>query len=299
MRQHRYWLAFLWVVIGQPVLAGSLRFCDRPASLSLAQQDKLLRFSEVIKAELQTSGQSLALISRSGLDLSRFNTRYSHAGISLKDSQNTPWSIRQLYYACDEDKPKIFDQGMAGFVMGTDSPKLGYISVVLLPDEAAKPLAIAALNNAHSLALLNATYSANAFAFAQKYQNCNQWIIEMMATSFGALGIDGNARLRAQQWLRENEYLPSVMEVGSRFLMWMGAFISMIHSDDHPADDLARQQYQVTMPAAIEAFVFAKFPLAERVEFCHNEQHIVIHRGRTPVAEGCLPGEGDTVLAFN
>ena len=61
----------------------------------------------------------------------------------------------------------------------------------------------------------------------------------MVATSFGALGIEGNARLRAQQWLRENDYVPSVMEVGSRLLMWMGAFISMIHSDDHPADDFA------------------------------------------------------------
>jgi hypothetical protein len=293
-----------FLLTSQSAQAGSLRFCDRAKMLEISQQDKLLRFSEVIKTELQKSGQRLALVSRSGLDLSKFNTRYSHAGISLVASQNSPWSIRQLYYACDEDKPKIFDQGLAGFVMGTDSPSLGYISVVFLPEEVARPLELAVLENARSLALLNTRYSANAFAFAQKYQNCNQWVIEMIATSLGALGAVGdvsrhpNPRLQAQQWLKSNGFLPSMMEVSSKILMWIGAFIPLIHSDDHPSEDVEQQRYQVTMPAAIEAFLFSRYPQAERIEFCHNEQHIVIHRGLTPVAEGCMPSENDTVLEF-
>ena len=288
------WFAFFW----HPAFATSLRYCDQPASLSITQQDKLLRFSEVVKAELQASGRSLALISRSGLDLSRFNTRYSHSGISLQASPNTPWSIRQLYYACDEGKPKIFDQGMAGFVMGTDSPALGYISVVLLSEAAEKPLEIAVLNNSNALALLNAKYSANAYPFSQKYQNCNQWVIEILATAIGALTVNDNPRLQAQSWLKENGYLPSLMEVGSRFLMAVGAFISMIHSDDHPESDLEKQRYQVSMPAAIEAFARLKYPQAERLEFCHNERQIVIHRGWEPIKDGCVASEGDTVLIF-
>jgi hypothetical protein len=291
-------LAVLVSFFLQPSFASSLRFCDQPNSLSISQQDRLLRFSEVVKAELQASGRSLALISRSGLDLSRFNARYSHSGISLKASPNTPWSIRQLYYACDEGKPKIFDQGMAGFVMGTDSPALGYISVVLLPEAAEKPLESAALKNASALALLNTKYSANAYPFSQKYQNCNQWVVELLATAIGALSTSDNARLQAQNWLKENGYLPSVMEVGSRFLMAVGAFISMIQSDDHPESDLEKQRYQVSMPLAIEGFVRLKFPQSERLEFCHNDRHIVIHRGWEPIKEGCVAGEGDTVLIF-
>jgi hypothetical protein len=282
----------------QPAFAGSLRYCDQPATLSIAQQDKLLRFSEVVKAELQASGRSLALISRSGLDLSRFNTRYSHSGISLKASPNTPWSIRQLYYACDEGKPRIFDQGMAGFVMGTDSPALGYISVVLLADDAEKSLEIAALKNASALALLNEKYSANAYPFSQKYQNCNQWVIEILATAIGALGVSDSPRLQAQSWLKDNGYLPSLMEVGSRFLMAIGAFISMIHSDDHPESDLEKQRYQVSMPSSIEAFIRFKFPQSERLEFCHNEQHIVIHRGWEPMKDGCVASESNKTLSF-
>jgi hypothetical protein len=282
----------------EPAFAASLRYCDQPASLSITQQDKLLRFSEVVKAELQASGRSVALVSRSGLDLSRFNTRYSHSGISLKASPNTPWSIRQLYYACDEGRPKIFDQGMAGFVMGTDSPAFGYISVVLLPEAAEKPIEIAALQNTSALALLNAKYSANAYPFSQKYQNCNQWVIELLASAIGALSVSDNPRLRAQSWLKENGYLPSLMEVGSRFLMAIGAFISMIQSDDHPESDLEKQRYQVSMPSSIEAFIRLKYPEAERLEFCHNDRHIVIHRGWQAVKEGCVAGESDTVLIF-
>jgi hypothetical protein len=298
IRHPVFWLLIWSALLWQPAFAASLRYCDQPPSISIAQQDKLLRFSEVIKAELQASGRSLALVARSGLDLSRFNTRYSHSGISLKASPNVSWSIRQLYYACDEGKPKIFDQGMAGFVMGTDSPALGYISVVLLPEVAEKPLEIATLQNASALALLNTKYSANAYPFSQMYQNCNQWVIEILATAFGALGASESPRLQAQSWLRDNGYLPSLMEVGSRFLMAIGTFISMIQSDDHPESDLEKQRYQVSMPSAIEGFVRLKFPQSERLEFCHNDQHIVIHRGWEPIKEGCVAVEGDTVLIF-
>ena len=68
---------------------------------------------------LEASGQAVALVARSGLDLDRFAVRYSHAGVSLRDSPNTPWSVRQLYFACEERAPRLYDQGLAGFVQGT------------------------------------------------------------------------------------------------------------------------------------------------------------------------------------
>jgi hypothetical protein len=305
-------------------LAGSSRYCDSQVPLSAGQQSKLLRFSEVVKAELAASGQPMALLARSGLDLARFGIRYSHAGISLQASQNTPWSVRQLYYACDEQKPRIFDQGMAGFVLGTDNAAIGYVSAVLLPPAAATAVESAALDNRQALALLHPAYSANAYAYGLRYQNCNQWVIEMLAMALGDLGAPDDAaqdlapniaqntapgsadrptppaaRAQAQTWLRQQGYLPSTVNVGSRLLMWAGAFIPLIHSDDHPPTDLAQQRYQVSMPASIEGFVQANHPAAQRIEFCHNAQHIVIHRGWSPVADGCVPAPDDQVIAFD
>jgi hypothetical protein len=321
-------LASVLALAGSSSAAASPRYCDNPAALTPAQHSKLLQFSEVIKAELQASGHSLAMVARSGLNLARFGIRYSHAGISLQESHNAPWSVRQLYYACDEQKPRIFDQGMAGFVLGTDSAALGYVSAVLFPSEVAKAFETAALDNRQALDLLHPVYSPNAYAYSLRYQNCNQWVLEMLATVLGKLGVGPDAgqapgkavaphpaqdalqdleqelappsaRARAQAWLRQQGYMPSVVEVGSRLLMWAGSFIPLVRSDDHPEHDLAQLRYQVSMPASIENFVQTKIPGAQRIEFCHNDSHIVVRRGWTVVAPGCIPSPEDRVIAFD
>jgi len=72
-----------------------------------------------------------------------------------------------------------------------------------------------------------------------------------------------------------------------------------LHSDDHPTEDLRQAHYRISMPASIEGFVRSTIPGATRVEFCHTDKHIVVHRGWTPVAEGCVAGEGDTIIALD
>ncbi len=300
-----------------------LNLCDRQAKVSASQQDKLFRFGAIIKSELDQSGHKVALMARSGLDLQRFGIRYSHAGVSLQASENTPWSVRQLYYACDERKPRVYDQGISGFLLGTDNPNVGYISVVFLPDDKADELARAALDKRQALSVLGVSYSANAYPFSTRYQNCNQWLIELLAMAWGQLdapaeglepaeppassggsansspSADPRWRSQAQSWLKAQAYEPSDIDVGSRWLMWAGAFIPFVHSDDHPQQDIDARRYRVSMPAAIEAFVHQTVPQATRVEFCHTEDHVVIHRGWSDLADGCVPGGEDEVIRLD
>lgn len=281
--------------------AGVTRFCDRQAELTVQQQDTLLRFGGVIKSELEKSGGAVAILSRSGLDLSRFQVRYSHAGVSLKQSGNTPWSVRQLYYACDEKKPRIFDQGIAGFLMGTDDPSVGYVSMLLLPAGAATSLERAALDDRQSLKLLGATYSANAYPFSVRYQNCNQWLIELLAAAWGGEDVAASDDLRgaAQAWLKTQSYAPHTFDVGSHILMAAGAFVPWVHSDDHPGEDIERLVYRVSMPSSIEAFVHANVPGARRIEFCHAGSKVVVHEGWEPIAEGCEAAAADRVVMLD
>ncbi len=277
----------------------SSRLCDRAAPLTAQQQDRLLRFAAIARDELEGSGQSVALVARSGLALQRLGIRYSHAGVSLKASDNTPWSVRQLYFACDEGRPRLFDQGLAGFLFGTDDPALGYVSIVLLPRDAADALERTALDKARALRLLAASYSANAYAFSLRYQNCNQWLMELLATAWGGLDDGANLRARAQAWLAERNYAPSAIEVGSHALMFAAAFVPWLRMDDHPEDDRFALRFRVSMPASIEAFVRERLPGAERIEMCHDQRQVVVRRGWDPIAEGCVAKAGDRVFALD
>lgn len=303
----RRWLAAAALLAALPLAqAESLRFCDHEPTLGVGQQDQLLRFSAVVKAELARAGQPLALVARSGLDLGLLGQRYSHAGISLQASPNGPWSVRQLYYACDEGRPRIFDQGIAGFLLGTKDPALGYVSMVFLPTEASEPLARAALSRPQALQLLAATYSANAYPFSPRYQNCNQWVMELMAAAWGGVVLDEQAprddedppRAKAQAWLRTQGYEPTEFALW-RPLTWLTAFSPWLHRDDHPDEDLAAATFRVSMPASIEAFARQQWPGATRVELCHAGPRVVVRRGWAPIAPGCVPEEGDEVVMLD
>jgi len=267
--------------------------------LSARQQDRLLQFAALARRELEASGHDVALIARSGIDLSRFRVRYSHAGVTLRASANAPWSVRQLYFACDEQRPRLFDEGLAGFVFGSDEPALGYVSIVTLPRAQAAALERAALDNARALRLLAADYSANAYPFSTRYQNCNQWVAELLAAAWGDLADDAALRERAQAWLAAQGYDPATVEVGSHALMFAGQFVPWLHYDDHPETDRYALRFRISLPLSIEAFVRAQAPDAQRVELCHDERRAVIHRGWQPIADGCVPAAGDRVVTLD
>lgn len=308
--------------VAPPVHAGALAFCDPPAPLDAVQQDRLLRFAAVIKDELDRSGASVALAARAGLDLGRWGQRYSHAGVSLRASPNGRWSVRQLYFDCDEKRPRLFDQGMAGFVAGAAGPVLGHVSVVLPPPAEAVRLEAAALDGRRALRLLGAAYSANAYPFAVRYQNCNQWVAELLAIAWGGLDAadgpplaagtaadaaapstapGGDAALRgaAQHWLRDQGYEPVTFELGSAVWVWLAGRLPWLNTDDHPDADLAKSRLHVSMPVAIESFVRWLAPQAQRIEFCHDETRVVVRKGWAPLGPGCVPEDGDRVIPLD
>ncbi len=275
-----------------------LQWCDKPTEPTAQEQDRMLRFAAVVRAELIGSGQRVALVARSGLNLDRIGQRYSHAGISLRDSSNAPWSVRQLYFDCDAARPKLFDEGLAGFLLGTHNPSLGYVSMVLLPEPQAGALADAAIDNRRALGLLGADYSANAYAYSEAFQNCNQWVMEMLASAWAPLQ-PGAGRRDAQSWLQAQGYEPTVIAPGGRWMIDLAQFIPWIHNRDHPASDLEQARYRISMPVAIERFVQQRLPGAQRLEFCHNTTQIVVRRGWEPLAEGCVAEPGDRVLSLD
>ena len=291
-------LAWVCAAASHGAWAGSLNYCQGQTEPSAATQDRLMQVAAAVKAELDRSGQAVAIVARSGLALQRFDHRYSHAGVSLKASPNIPWSVRQLYYACDEKRPRIFDQGMTGFVMGALDPAEGYVSIMLLPHGAAQTLERAALDDQQALRRLGGSYSANAYAFSQRYQNCNQWLAELVASAWGALVPGDDARGEAQDWLRAQHYKPSTFNLGWGPIASLAGLLPWLHTDDHPQENIVNAQFKVSMPSSIEAFVLDRLPEATRIELCYTAQHIVVHTGWEAIAPGCTPATGDRVTAL-
>jgi hypothetical protein len=291
-------LAALALCASAGAWAGMPTFCDRSNDINAGDQDRVLQFAAVAKQELERSGVRVALIARAGLDLSRFNLLYSHAGIALKESAGGPWAVRQLYYACDESRPRLFDQGMAGFALGADAPSRGHIALLFLPEEESALLEQAARDKRLALALLAGRYSANAYAFSTRYQNCNQWVAELIASAWGHLEGQEGTREHAQAWLREQGYSAGRIKVPSHWMMFAGQFVPLVHVGDHPVDDIHALSLRVSIPASIEDFVHRRVPGTQRVELCHDRSRIVVHRGWKQLGEDCTPLAGDEVIAL-
>jgi hypothetical protein len=285
--------------------AFSFEVCDRPREPGVDQRDVMLRFGAIVREQLAASGQDVALVARSGLDLHRLDVRYSHAAVVLKDNGDRPWSVRELYYSCEDHRPRVYDEGLTGFLLGTDDPETGYVSLVFLPPERGTALRTTAVDKHHALGVLGASYSANAYPFSTRHQNCNQWVMELLADAWGAgaaddgTASDADARTRAQAWLRAQGYLPTVFTVSAHPMTWLADAVPWLANDDHPPHEIAHGRYNVSMPSAIETFVQAKVPGATRLEICHAGRRVVLHRGWDDIAEGCVAGPGDRTIELS
>jgi hypothetical protein len=285
----RWFVAALLATVALSAQAGVLRTCDAPPRSSPAEQDRLLQLAAAIKARLAQSPAAAALVSRTGTDLSRLGLRYSHAGIALREGLGSPWAVRQLFYACEASEGRLFDQGLAGFVLGADDVQTAFVSVLLLPPEAAEPLARATLDRDLALQLLESRYSANAYAFSTRYQNCNQWVAELLAASFNG----ARDRAAAQAWLREAGYAPEPVQVESAWVWLAGSFVPHLHFDDHPPEAIAERRVQTSLPDRLEAFALARWPQAQRLEFCVGPEGVVMREGGAPLGADCRAAPGD------
>lgn len=273
--------------------------CAPPPAQTAAQHDRALRFAAVVKAELQASGHAVAIVARSGLDLARIDQRYSHAGIALRDNAAAPWAVRQLYFDCDEGRPRLFDEGLSGFVLGLADAERGHVTALLLPGEAAVSLQRTVLDDRRALALLAPTYSANAHAFAAVYQNCNQWVAEMLAAAWSGETEPVRTRADAQRWLHAHGYVPTRIDLTTQPWLWAALVLPWLHADDHPRADVDAGVLWISLPEAIERFVRRAQPASTHLEFCRAATRIVVRRDGPPLDEACTPAEGDTVVAID
>jgi len=285
-------LALMLVPTGQ---AASWSYCDQPGRVNPAQTDRMLRLGHLVESMLDETAAQAAIVSRSGFDLERFGLHYSHAGVMLRGEGQT-WSIRQLYFDCAAERPRIYDQGIPGFLLGNEEGLPAFISVVFLPPDEERRLADQASSKQVALSLLGERYSANAYPFSTRYQNCNQWLLELLAYAWGSIPSElPDRRAAAQGWLKAQAYQPTRIHLGP-FLDVASWFVPLVHRDDQPAKELAEGDVSLSMPDAVEDFVHQQVPAATRLEVCLKGSTVVIRKGWHRLDANCVAGPADQVL---
>ena len=208
--------------------------------------------------------------------------------------------MRQLYFDCEDQRPRVFDQGLPGFVLGVHPTQAAHIVLLLPPPEATQTLAQGALDDRQALALLGTAYSANAHAWSTGYQNCNQWLAELLGVTW-ATPPDAtptpppHPREQAQAQLRQQGYQPSTVQPPWPPLVALAGLSPWLHLNDHPPADVAAGQLRVSMPASIEAWLRARWPTTRRVALCQHGRDVVVHRGWDDIgpADACPSQPGD------
>ncbi|WP_412771117.1 DUF2145 domain-containing protein [Ralstonia solanacearum] len=127
--------------------------------------------------------------------------------------------------------------------------------------------------------------------------NCSPWRGAIWAkAAITATVICANAQ---QRWLRQAHYARQPVDIDSHALMFASTFVPLVHLDDHPEEDVFAMKLKISLPSTLESFIQERLPDSERVEFCYDSKRVVVHRGWTPIAEGCVPGDEDRVVPLS
>jgi hypothetical protein len=187
-----------------------------------------VQLGHAVRATLDSLDAEVALVARVGQDLSAWGLRYSHAGLAWRDHPAGRWQVVHLLNECGTDRSTLYVEGLANFF--TDVVR-AEARIVVPPHDIGRRLA-GLLSSGNANRLHERRYSMVAYVFSTRYQNSNQWLLEVYAAA--AQGDGDLDRTTAQRWLRTNGFAPITVEVPAWKRLGGRMFRANIAFDDHP-----------------------------------------------------------------
>ena len=231
-----------------PALAG--RSCqERPPTPMVVQ--KGLQLALKTQQVLAQSDTTVALLGRVGSDLSAYGLRYSHAGFVWRNHPKGQWLVVHALNHCATATSAVFDEGLGNFFL--DDP-FAYEVLVVIPARDTQEKLRRLLSSTLSDQLHQAAYNMLAHPWSTRYQNSNQWVLELLAAAFAPAGLV-TSRAQAQQWLRQQGYIPSEVQVSALQRLGARLFSANVQFDDHPFSDRIAGQYQVVTVESVVRFL--------------------------------------------
>lgn len=257
----RFWMSgmILVLLLGLPAAAKAETRCEpRPVGENALRGglDLALKTREA----LQKSGASVALLARVGQDVSRHGLRYTHMGIVSRDPVSGHWQVTHLLNECGTAQSSLYREGLGNFFM---DDLFAFEALMVIPGEDMQRMLQEVLRAGLHVSLHNAAYSTIAYPFSTRYQNCNQWVLELIAAAAATPGMVLD-RASAQQWLSRSVYRPTQVRISAGQRLGARLFAANVRFDDHPPGAIGR--YEVVSVESVVSFLRdARFTMRQEV----------------------------------
>ena len=195
----------------------------------------------------------VVILARGGQDLSRFELIYSHLAFALRDSDGQ-WRVVHELNVCKTDHSDLYREGLVNFV-GESVLRADVLVVVpqmTLRDRLQKLLAS---EDDTARLLHEPRYSLVAYPFSTRYQNSNQWVLEMLAAAMMPAHDRPVSRDEVQIWLRKAGYTPSTLHIKLHERLAARIWVDNANTVDHPTSERLSGDYSVVTVDSVVNFM--------------------------------------------
>ncbi len=215
---------------------------------------------------LEKSGAQVAIVGRIGADVSKHGLRYTHAAFAMRNHPKGRWLLRHQLNICATDSSVIFDQALLNFFL--DDP-FAYDALVVIPKPRLAQRLEAVVLSPTARALHTSDYSMIAHPFSTRYQNSNQWLLELIAAAEAPVG-GVTSRTEAQAHLRHAGFRPSRISLSGFEVLGASLFRANIRFGDHDASAQQSGRYEVVSVESVRDYLAARGQLREEFVVRHT-----------------------------
>ncbi len=231
-----------------PAKAGQPCEDFKPTATTVVQA---LTLAQRVSDALTASGAEVALLGRAGQDLSKYGLRYSHLGLVVRDHPDGAWTVVHELNECATAESALFTQGLGTFFL---DDMFRYESVIVIPEPRVQQRLRTLLLGPALMRMHEPHYSVVAYPFSTRYQNSNQWALELLAVASAEEGQIAT-RAEAQAWLRDAGFVPTTLRIDAIERLGVRMFKANVAFDDHPFDRRMAGRIDCVTVESIAAFV--------------------------------------------
>lgn len=266
--------AFLALFFAATLLAGTAhagRSCEAkpPSAQSVVRG---LALAEKTLEKLNASGEKVVLLTRVGQDLSKYGVHYSHVGLAYQTQQTpgtqgqTTWRVLHKLNTCGTNSADVYLQGLGEFFLD-DLWRFEAAWLAPTPQVQARLLNLLQ-NSTRRTAMHHGPYSLVSHAWAQKYQQSNQWALETLAA---AMEPSVTTREQAQAWLKFKAYQPKTITLGPLTRLGGRITAANVAFDDHPNEKRYANRIETVTVDSVFTWMLAQCLASYQVDFSLND----------------------------